>query len=472
MKTIFYSWQSDLPNSTNRGFIGDALEKAAKSITDDEIIIDRDTAGIPGSPSITATIFDKISKADVFVADVSIINKGWNGRKAPNPNVLIELGYAIKALGTERIILVMNEDFGDKTQLPFDLQTNKILLYETQKDKGGSQKVLISKIKSQLELIFQNMESNQDIQPTIIDAIRGQQAGRIGTVREYMKSVFKDLETFYPGDGLLEDKTADSDYDQKIVDALEKTIGVVATFRKVIDEISLYDDQTALKEIFKGFKPILEKFDLPVRSPDGPKHRCMHDYYRFVGNEMFVIMTSILLREQKWDLLKFILEEPIVIDNVNGNTDAVDFRYFSKSTICFYYRKQRLKSDRADLQYDLLIERRSNEIEITPSAVEEYTSADLFLFLKGESGKVNSSDVVGLWLPRSVIHFDMPKFILLAKSKVVAAGIAKALGFEDVQNVQILLSNKIPNLSKLLGSIPMIWHNPITTQHINDIGIK
>ncbi|MDY6781140.1 MAG: hypothetical protein SW833_01055 [Cyanobacteriota bacterium] len=59
---VFYSWQSDLPNSTNRGFIEKALENAVKLIHNDESIevepvIDRDTVGVPGSPDIANTIF-------------------------------------------------------------------------------------------------------------------------------------------------------------------------------------------------------------------------------------------------------------------------------------------------------------------------------------------------------------------------------------------------------------------------------
>ena len=34
---IFYSWQSDLPNPTNRGFIGKALQNVAKEIQTDEV---------------------------------------------------------------------------------------------------------------------------------------------------------------------------------------------------------------------------------------------------------------------------------------------------------------------------------------------------------------------------------------------------------------------------------------------------
>jgi len=39
----------------------------------------------------------KIDVADVFVADVSIVG-GSIERPAPNPNVLIELGYALCSL--------------------------------------------------------------------------------------------------------------------------------------------------------------------------------------------------------------------------------------------------------------------------------------------------------------------------------------------------------------------------------------
>ncbi|HRV93171.1 MAG TPA: nucleotide-binding protein [Anaerolineae bacterium] len=111
--TIFYSWQSDLPPSANRSFILTALERAAKTIHADESIkvepvIDRDTLGVPGSPNIAHTILEKIEKSDIFVCDVSIINPNRTSecRSTPNPNVLIELGYATKALGHERIIMV------------------------------------------------------------------------------------------------------------------------------------------------------------------------------------------------------------------------------------------------------------------------------------------------------------------------------------------------------------------------------
>lgn len=136
---VFYSWQSDLPNATNRGFIEQALKAAAKALKNDdslqvEPVIDRDTTGVPGSPNITETIFRKIDQANVFVADISIINREASGQAAsgrlmPNPNVLLELGYALKALGEQQIILVLNEAYGGPEALLFDLRMRRVIPY-------------------------------------------------------------------------------------------------------------------------------------------------------------------------------------------------------------------------------------------------------------------------------------------------------------------------------------------------------
>ena len=55
------------------------MEKAIESIkTAEELVIEpaleRDTAGVAGTPDIAATIFRKIDECHVFVGDVSVIN--------------------------------------------------------------------------------------------------------------------------------------------------------------------------------------------------------------------------------------------------------------------------------------------------------------------------------------------------------------------------------------------------------------
>ncbi|MDP4209148.1 MAG: nucleotide-binding protein [Bacteroidota bacterium] len=133
--TIFFSWQSDLENKYNRSFIQDVLEKASKAFSKDKnfsinAVIDRDTYGLAGSPSIVESITDKIAKSDVFICDISIINASSNERPMPNPNVLYELGFASAILGWERIILIQNTAYGNVELLPFDLRGRRILQYK------------------------------------------------------------------------------------------------------------------------------------------------------------------------------------------------------------------------------------------------------------------------------------------------------------------------------------------------------
>ena len=72
--TIFYSWQSDLPNSTTRGLIQSSIEQAVRYTSHTtEVVADRDTQGVFGSPDIVETIFSKINDCDIFIADVSAV---------------------------------------------------------------------------------------------------------------------------------------------------------------------------------------------------------------------------------------------------------------------------------------------------------------------------------------------------------------------------------------------------------------
>lgn len=162
---IFYSWQSDLPNKTNRGFIQSALEKAVSELTADdsvavEPVVDRDTLDEPGAPDIAATILKKIDSASVFVCDVSMAIRPENGRACPNPNVLFELGYAIKTLTSERVILVFNKAYGDVAELPFDLRYKRVLSYDMSMEQMPAEprKMLSKALASALISIFDSIE--------------------------------------------------------------------------------------------------------------------------------------------------------------------------------------------------------------------------------------------------------------------------------------------------------------------------
>lgn len=132
---IFWSWQSDTPKDIGRFFVRDALREAIQTLKTDEDLLepverevaarlelDSDRQGVPGSPDLAATIFEKIEAADVFLADVTLVGETSDGKKLINSNVAIEYGHAHHALTFRRVLMVQNNRFGDGDALPFDLR--------------------------------------------------------------------------------------------------------------------------------------------------------------------------------------------------------------------------------------------------------------------------------------------------------------------------------------------------------------
>lgn len=167
--TIFYSWQSDLPSNSNRGYIESCIKAAIKQLDKNEefyldVILDRDTKDEVGTPDIANTIFEKIERSKVFIADVSIINSKSTDRKTPNPNVLIELGYAAKVLGWDKIICIFNTDYGAFEDLPFDIKFRRPLIYSLiGKEKSEVRKYLSKAIQNNIIGLYSKGLLSDDI---------------------------------------------------------------------------------------------------------------------------------------------------------------------------------------------------------------------------------------------------------------------------------------------------------------------
>jgi hypothetical protein len=163
---IFYSWQS-YERRTNFNFIEESIDRAIKLLKrDDSVLIepvmDRDTAGIPGSPTIDQAIFDKIAQADIFICDVSFINPRSTERLIPNPNVMLELGYAIAHLGWNKIIMVLNTAFGQISEAPFDIRNKRIINYhldpQALSEKSSQRQLLVQKLEVAIRGIITSIE--------------------------------------------------------------------------------------------------------------------------------------------------------------------------------------------------------------------------------------------------------------------------------------------------------------------------
>lgn len=129
---IFFSWQSDRPDVGGKDLLETALRLALAKLSEEatldeanrNLVLDSDTHGLAGSPPIMDSIFKKIDDAAIFIADLTFVGTRADTRPSPNPNVLIEYGWALKSLGHGRIIAVMNDAYGAPTSesLPFDMR--------------------------------------------------------------------------------------------------------------------------------------------------------------------------------------------------------------------------------------------------------------------------------------------------------------------------------------------------------------
>lgn len=213
---IFWSWQSDTHQPSNRYFVRDVLGNLAKTLngvddtaeesdrpvdteederaeTDDAFVsVDHDTKGLGGSPRIAERILEKIAAAAVFVADVTPVAMVPGGKLVPNPNVMIELGYALHVLGEERIVLVANRSFGaNLSGLPFDLRHRSApAFYTLNRDTTEERKAEVA-----AELLS-NLRDR--IEPGLKLALKQQREDTRRTSREPELSVIVERETDAP----------------------------------------------------------------------------------------------------------------------------------------------------------------------------------------------------------------------------------------------------------------------------------
>lgn len=159
--SIFYSWQSDLPDSSNRRMIRQSLRNAANAIeevTSDLIVeVDEATRNTSGSPNIPLTILSKIKTSDLFVCDVTTVNSETSDtRKMPNPNVVFELGYAVATIGWDRIVLLFNTKLGEfPGDLPFDFDRHRASPYSADLTPSRSEKETLNNLlKTAIEAVI------------------------------------------------------------------------------------------------------------------------------------------------------------------------------------------------------------------------------------------------------------------------------------------------------------------------------
>jgi hypothetical protein len=461
-QTIFYSWQSDLPNSTNRGFIQDRLEEAIAELKSTETlkvdpVLDRDTAGVPGSPDIGLTIFSKIEKAAVFVCDVSIINSGAEERPCPNPNVMIELGFALRTLGASRILMVMNTAYGGPERLPFDLRQKRVATYElcSGGNKDTAKKTLKTNFVTAIGAVLNELDSSSgesdqsDLVAVVIDAVSGSKPNFKRALRSYMLWLVAELDQ-------INSERSDEIEDEKLVQDLTRSIPLVKTFDSIANVIAAYDAKDAAVDLAKDFEFLIRKYR-PAKGFSGTWRTIDFDFYKFFGHELFVILAAYLVKDERWETLGEVLRTRIHMDNhPSGRHETVKFSSLSDHlALLDEVRRSRLIVDnrkRTSIHADLLKERHENLPLAENLTWEEFLEADHFLCLYSLMN--STEDWCDKWWPRSWVYFGdrSPRFILDAYTANGAITLATAFGTNNVDELKTKLAGAIEQYQKGIRS--------------------
>lgn len=456
---IFYSWQSELSNATNRGLIEKALEAAAKALREDPEIeisprVDKDTQGVPGAPDIGAAIFEKIDRAGVFVCDVSLVYRGEGFRPTPNPNVLVELGYALARLGWSRVVMVVNEAYGPINELPFDLNKKRALAYTASAEdaqRAPARDELRKKLQAALAVVFSahppvavvETPSPADV---VISAVSQNAPAKKARVREYMTALVEQLDAMKPPPG------RGATDDDSLVASLDASKNLVTTFARVSNTIADHEDEPAAVALFAGFAGIVERCEA---RGGGSHYDTDFDFHRFIAHELFVTFISALITRDCWSIVAALLGESLCVQSLNGPVNET-FHRLSVFVKLLKIRSDRLNLRRALLHGDLLKERHESESLADLSPFDRLMEADFFLYLRAELRPAKSPLTEGggdLWRPWSCVHFSWktPQFMVRAEHAKFAAQLLAPLGLPDVQTFRERYLKRAGNLAQFFS---------------------
>jgi hypothetical protein len=181
---LFWSWQSESPVRIGRIFVREALKEAIDQLKlsadieepeRDTTKIDHDPGRASSGTGLVREILNRIDAASVFVADVTSAGKIGSGgdiqpesagNKLVNSNVALELGYALRALGEQKLILLFNSHYGWQENLPFDVRNLADAIPFTLTPNAGRPEIELERKKLTARLVSAIERAVQDPEPS------------------------------------------------------------------------------------------------------------------------------------------------------------------------------------------------------------------------------------------------------------------------------------------------------------------
>lgn len=441
--TLFYSWQSD--HSKTRSYIENALKKALNNLSSDINLedaprLDKDTQGEVGAVSITATIKRKIVQSIIFLADVSLVDKGTTGKKLANQNVMFELGYAYGKKGENAIMLVANADLGDAKELPFDIAQNRVIFCSPTNDPKAQKLIpkLEGAIRAHLGLIqeAESISEQQNSKEQLINAIENNKPSQTKS-ETFFEGVYEKYLKLAPEVSRGGEKY--TDVGERAFEAYQSTLPLTVEFYDVINIAAEYGD----------IKPILIAYKMIGRIAARYDQRSDDEFSALIIQELASIILGALAKYERWEDIRRLIDTTFTKPKSGIRKYKIENTYQYPEGIKQFYN-QKTGMNYAIPTTPIIQERFVDNEKI----LQVYVTGSLILMLALD---FYYSYVSGLLLSEDNNY--VPEFIANLGSRSFAEQFSVALGVNTIDELREKLEKKRQQPLAEFGSY---WNRDIT----------
>jgi hypothetical protein len=222
----------------------------------------------------------------------------------------------------------------------------------------------------------------------------------------------KSLEAFR----IVGDKFDRQKFDEQVVQSIESFLPYRDEFISVISAIVRYssvNDDTPLRRFFEKLIPYMFRPKSLMQYNDW-----YWDNFRFVIQEMFLYVSGLLLKRERFDLMVQLMSQGYYVGDASGDPyePMQKFSIIRQPMVSLRYRNERLKLNRLSICADML-EQRSHTSGLR---LDELMQADFVLFFVDAITSLKENRRARWW-PETLVYYreNAPPFEIFARAESV-----------------------------------------------------
>lgn len=263
----------------------------------------------------------------------------------------------------------------------------------------------LDEYKKLTKLVKRQKCMNLSICEQAINAVENRHPSAVSLTKKYLSWLLETLDELFPSyrnNDRLDLKLSSDDETQQLV----------ANFASLANSVACTKNVEVAGTIYTFFSDVCERY----KPDDCDENSSGHDFYRFLGHEMFVCFISAFVKRNQWLDIDRLLKQKLCISNSWGaNTPkSITFDYASSHLRSFRLIGEQNNLDVLYLHANVLKERHCREPLSSVVSAEEFMEADFLLRL---SRRKDEMSAMSPWFPHSAFYLnDCPQYLRKAVS--------------------------------------------------------